>query len=89
VVGPPTVPLKKSRLGGELSVDTKIARGERSKSRAELLAQTALVAAVYAIGTYAIAPIAFGPIQVRITDALLPISWNRRVGFAGVLGVTL
>jgi uncharacterized membrane protein len=70
-------------------VDTKIARGERSKSRAELLAQTALVAAVYAIGTYATAPIAFGPIQVRITDALLPISWNRRVGFAGVLGVTL
>lgn len=70
-------------------MDTKIATGGRRKNRAELLAQTALIAAVYGIGTYAIAPIAFGPIQVRITDALLPIGWNRRVGFAGVLGVTL
>lgn len=70
-------------------MDTKIAIRGLSKSRAELLAQTALIAAVYGIGTYAIAPIAYGPIQVRITDALLPISWNRRVGFAGVLGVTL
>jgi uncharacterized membrane protein len=59
------------------------------KSRAQLLAQTALIAAVYGIGTYAIAPLAFGPVQVRITDALLPISWNRRVGLSGVLGVTL
>jgi uncharacterized membrane protein len=72
-----------------LSVDAKIATEKRNKSRAELLAQTALIAAVYGIGTYAIAPIAFGPVQVRITDALLPISWNRKVGFAGVLGVTL
>jgi uncharacterized membrane protein len=70
-------------------VDTKIASEKRGKSRAELLAQTALIAAVYGIGTYTIAPFAFGPVQVRITDALLPISWNRRVGFAGVLGVTL
>ena len=70
-------------------MDTKIATEKRKKSRAELLAQTALIAAVYGIGTYAIAAIAFGPVQVRITDALLPISWNRRVGFAGVLGVTL
>ena len=70
-------------------MDTKIVTGEHGKSRAELLAQTALIAAVYGIGTYAIAPVAFGPVQVRITDALLPIAWNRRVGFAGVLGVTL
>lgn len=59
------------------------------RSRAQLIAQTALIAAVYGIGTYAIAPFAFGPVQVRITDALLPISWNRRVGLSGVLGVTL
>jgi uncharacterized membrane protein len=72
-----------------LSVDTKIAAKKHGKGRAELLAQTALIAAVYGIGTYAIAPIAFGPVQVRITDALLPISWNRRVGLSGVLGVTL
>jgi uncharacterized membrane protein len=76
-------------VGRRFSVDTKIVTGEHGKSRAELLAQTALIAAVYGIGTYAIAPIAFGPVQVRITDALLPIAWNRRVGFAGVLGVTL
>jgi len=59
------------------------------RSRAQLIAQTALIAAVYGVGTYAIAPLAFGPVQVRITDALLPISWNRRVGLSGVLGVTL
>jgi uncharacterized membrane protein len=59
------------------------------KSRAQLLAQTALIAAVYGVGTYAIAPLAFGPVQVRVTDALLPVSWNSRVGMSGVLGVTL
>lgn len=70
-------------------MDTKTVMARRRKPRSELLAQTALIAAVYGIGTYAIAPIAFGPLQVRITDALLPVPWNRRVGVAGVLGVTL
>jgi uncharacterized membrane protein len=59
------------------------------ESRARLLSQTALIAAVYGVGTYAIAPIAFGPFQARITDALLPVSWNKKVGLSGVLGVTL
>jgi uncharacterized membrane protein len=59
------------------------------KSRAQLLAQTAVIAAVYGVGTYFLTGIAFGPIQVRVTDALLPVSWNRKIGMAGVLGVTL
>ena len=88
MVGPPTVPLTKPRLGGELSVDAKTVTVGRP-SRAELLAQTALIAGLYGLGTYAIAPLAFGPVQIRITDALLPISWNRRVGLSGALGVTL
>jgi uncharacterized membrane protein len=53
------------------------------------MAQTAMIAAIYGVGTYFLSGIAFGPIQVRITDALLPASWNRRIGTAGVLGVTL
>jgi len=70
-------------------VDSRRADWSPRKSRAQLLAQTALIAAVYGVGTVAIAPLAFGPVQFRITDALLPIPWNRKVGLAGVFGVTL
>ena len=72
-----------------MNVDDRRADESPRKSRAQLLAQTALIAAVYGVGTVAIAPLAFGPVQFRITDALLPLPWNRRVGLSGVLGLTL
>lgn len=51
--------------------------------------KVALIAAVYAAVTLAIAPIAFGPIQFRISDALMPIPYIPYFGFAGVIGLTL
>ena len=53
------------------------------------MAITSLIAAAYGAGTIAIAPIGYGPIQARITDALIPMSYHKRIGRAGVLGVTL
>jgi uncharacterized membrane protein len=50
---------------------------------------TSLIAAAYGAGTIAIAPIGYGPVQARITDALIPISYHKRIGKAGILGVTL
>jgi uncharacterized membrane protein len=58
-------------------------------TRARELALISLISAVYGVGTIAIAPIGYGPIQVRITDALIPIGYHKRIGKAGVLGVTL
>ncbi len=45
------------------------------KKKTEYLAKTAVIAALYAVLTYAVAPIAYGPIQFRISEALtiLPI----------------
>jgi uncharacterized membrane protein len=62
---------------------------DRHPTRAQELALTSLIAAAYGVGTIAIAPIGYGPIQARITDALIPISYHKRIGKAGVLGVTL
>lgn len=62
---------------------------EKHLTRAQEIAITSLVAATYGVGTIAIAPISYGPIQARITDALIPISYHKRIGRAGILGVTL
>ncbi|MEM1995143.1 MAG: QueT transporter family protein [Nitrososphaerales archaeon] len=55
------------------------------KSRS--LAEASLFAALYAIGVLAMLPISFGVFQVRVADALIPLSIVR--GFPVVVGVTL
>jgi len=62
---------------------------EENLTRAQELVLSSLIAAAYGAGTIAIAPIGFGPVQVRVTDALIPVSYNKRIGKAGILGVTL
>jgi len=51
------------------------------------LALTAIFAAMYAIGVVFLAPISFGIYQVRIADALLPLSII--FGFPAVIGLSL
>ena len=55
------------------------------KSRS--LALTGVFAALYAVGVVALAPISFQIFQVRIADALLPVTML--FGWPAVLGVTL
>lgn len=62
---------------------------EKYPTRAQEIALTSIIAAAYGAGTIAIAPIGFGPVQARVTDALIPISYHKRIGKAGILGVTL
>jgi len=56
---------------------------------AQEIALTSLIAAAYGAGTIAIAPIGYGPVQARVTDALIPLSYHKKIGKAGILGVTL
>jgi len=51
------------------------------------IALMALIASLYAIGTIALAPISYGIVQVRVADALIPLSII--LGMPAVLGVTL
>lgn len=51
------------------------------------LALSALFAALYAVGVVALAPISFLIFQVRIADALLPVTML--FGWPAILGVTL
>jgi len=62
---------------------------DKYTTRAQEIALTSLIAAAYGVGTIAIAPIGFGPVQARVTDALIPVSYHKRIGKAGILGVTL
>ena len=48
---------------------------------------TAVFAALYAVGVVFLAPISFEPFQVRVADALLPLSILS--GWPAVLGLTL
>lgn len=49
------------------------------------VALMAIIASVYAIGTVVLAPISFLAIQVRLTDALIPLAFYlRRPAVAGV-----
>lgn len=45
------------------------------KKKTEYLVKAAVIAAMYAVLTYAVAPIAYGPVQFRISEALtiLPV----------------
>jgi uncharacterized membrane protein len=64
VSGPPPVPpLQTPGIGGE-----------KVKFETEDLALTTIFAALYAAGVVLLAPISFGVYQVRIADALLPLS---------------
>lgn len=53
------------------------------------LALAALIAGLYGVLTIVQAPMAYGPVQVRLTDALLPTSFHPSIGLAGVIGVTI
>lgn len=62
---------------------------EKTKSRIKELALTSVIAASYGVGTIAIAPIGYGPIQARLTDALIPTSYNKEIGKAAIYGTAL
>ena len=51
--------------------------------------RTAVIAAGYAAVTILIAPIAYGPIQFRISDVLMPIPYIPYFGLSGVIGITI
>ncbi|WFO74852.1 QueT transporter family protein [Desulfurococcaceae archaeon MEX13E-LK6-19] len=52
-------------------------------------AKAAVIAAVYAAVTIVLQPISFGPLQVRISDALLPLPYIPYFGFPAVIGLTI
>ncbi|MCD6485478.1 MAG: QueT transporter family protein [Candidatus Odinarchaeota archaeon] len=51
------------------------------------MALVAIFAALYAIGVIALAPISYGIVQVRVADALIPLS--AIFGYPAILGVTI
>lgn len=53
------------------------------------IVKAAIIAAGYAAVTILIAPIAYGPIQVRISDMLMPIPYIPYFGWSGVIGLAL
>ena len=57
--------------------------------RVKVISLAAMVASLYAVGTVALTPIAYGLVQVRLTDALIALSFIPEMGWGVVLGVTL
>ena len=51
--------------------------------------KAAVIASVYAAVTVLLASISFGPIQVRISDVLMPIPYHPYFGLNGVIGLTV
>ncbi|RLE73843.1 MAG: QueT transporter family protein [Thermoprotei archaeon] len=51
--------------------------------------RVAIIAAGYAAVTILIAPIAYGPIQMRISDVLMPIPYIPYFGWSGIIGLTI
>ncbi|MEM0020981.1 MAG: QueT transporter family protein [Fervidicoccaceae archaeon] len=51
--------------------------------------EISLIAGGYAALTIMVAPIAYGPIQARISDILLSLPFSRRFGLKGVIGLTV
>lgn len=85
--GPPTVPQNKPREGGKLNLE-KESKIEYSKRKEFSL--TILIAALYATVTVLFGSISFSALfQIRVSDALIPLSYNRRVGKAAVYGTAL
>jgi uncharacterized membrane protein len=62
---------------------------DKASSRTKELVLTSIIAATYGAGTIAISPISYGPIQARLTDALIPTSYNKKIGRAAIMGTTL
>lgn len=60
-----------------------------TRSRAKELALSSAIAGAYGLGTIAIGPIGYGPVQARLTDALIPMSYNRKIGKAAIYGTAL
>jgi len=58
-----------------------------SKSASKQIALASLIAAIYGIGTPLLGELAYAWIQVRVTDALLPLSYL--LGYPAVIGVTI
>jgi len=69
-------------------------RGEKRKMNTRDLSLTALVAGLYAVVVIVLAPISFGPVQLRVADALIPLTalfgWPAAIGVAigGFIGNT-
>jgi uncharacterized membrane protein len=57
------------------------------KNRNRFVAEASLFAALYAVGVLLLAPMSFGVLQVRVADALIPLSIL--LGWPVVVGVTL
>ncbi len=60
----------------------------RTLKRSEVI-KAAVIASVYAAVTILLAPISFGPTQLRISDILMPIPYHPYFGFGGVVGLTV
>jgi uncharacterized membrane protein len=86
--GPPTVPQNKPREGGRINVkkeDKKIEYNSRKEFTLSIL-----IAALYAALTVLLGSISFSALfQIRVSDALIPLSYNRRIGRAAVYGTAL
>jgi uncharacterized membrane protein len=74
-VGPPTRSAKKIPELGGIRTDTKE------------ISLAAVIAALYAALVITLAPISFGPVQLRIADCLIPLS--ALLGWPAVFGVSL
>lgn len=86
--GPPTVPQDKPREGGRISVKKEAERIEYNKRKE--LTLSVLIAALYAALTVLLGSISFSALfQIRVSDALIPLSYNRRIGKAAVYGTAL
>ena len=57
--------------------------------KTKFIALTATFASLYAIGTIGLMPIAYSLIQVRLTDALIALSFIPEIGWGAVVGVTV
>ncbi len=53
------------------------------------IVKASIIAAGYAAVTILIAPIAYGPVQVRLSDVLMPIPFLPYFGWSGVIGLAL
>lgn len=65
-------------------------RGYTAPSRSRLIVYAALTAAAYAVATIALAPISYGPIQLRVAGLLKPLALLSPVlGLGLAVGVAL
>jgi uncharacterized membrane protein len=74
-VGPPTRSAIKPRCREAKNMNTK------------LISLSAVIAALYAALVIILAPISYGPVQLRVADCLIPLS--ALFGLPAVIGVTL